>query len=212
MKHSERPQVQASHYALRRYVDAGRWASLWQQVQTVDALAPQRVLEIGPGPGLFKRLATQMGLHVETLDLDPALEPDHVDSATSLPFADGQFDVVCAFQMLEHLPYEESLRVLAEMSRVARLGVVVSVPDIRPVWRYMVHLPRVGERRWLLPRPFWQPQPHQFDGEHHWEVGKLETPLVRVQADFAASARWPLRRTWRMFEDPYYRFFVFAAP
>lgn len=202
-------QVDRAHYSFGKYVDEGRWASVWHQLDEVTRCKPQRVLEIGPGPGLMKRAGAAFGLKVETLDLDPDLDPDHLGSVLALPFADDSFDVVCAFQMLEHLPYEESLQAFAQMARVASKAVVISLPDVRPMWRYSIYLPRLGQKRWLLHRPFWKPHSHRFDGEHYWEINKLDTPLDKVLADFSAVA--PLQRTYRMFDDPYYRFFVFLT-
>ena len=200
-------QVDARHYAFQRYVTKGRWASVWHQIDEVVRLAPNRVLEIGPGPGMFKASIAAFGVRVETLDLDPELKPDHVASVTEMPFADRSYDVVCAFQMLEHLPYDTSLVAFSEMVRVARSHVVISLPDARATWRMMLHIPRVGTVHKLMPKWFWRPQPHVFDGEHYWEVNKRETPLARVVADF--SARCPLERTYRVLEYPYHRFFVF---
>lgn len=202
------PQVDAAHYDFARYMSRGRWASLWHQLDAVVGLAPARVLEIGPGPGVFKRVAGQFGVPVETVDLDPALQPDHLASATALPFGDGAYDLVCAFQMLEHLPYEQSLAAFGEMLRVARRHVVISLPDARTAWRFAFHLPRRGTVELLLPRPRLRPREHVFDGEHHWEINTRSHPLARVQADLVA--RCPgLRRTWRVPELPYHRFFVF---
>jgi SAM-dependent methyltransferase len=201
------PQVDRSHYAFERYMSKARWASLWHQLDEVLRLAPRRVLEIGPGPGVFKRVAGQFGVTVETLDLDPALQPDHVGSATALPFADGEFDVVCAFQMLEHLPYEQSMQAWREMVRVARRHLVISLPDARTVWPVSVHLPRLGVRRWLVPKPSFGLAPHRFDGEHHWEINKRGFELARVSADLASACE--LIKTYRVHELPYHRFFVF---
>lgn len=47
-------------------------------------------------------------------------------SAYEIPFPDRSFDVVCAFEVLEHL--EDPRRALAEMARVARRDVVITVP------------------------------------------------------------------------------------
>ncbi len=61
-----------------------------------------------------------IGVKIETLDIDLVLNPDYVASVFEMPFNDAQIDVVCAFQMLEHLPYEKSLLAFKEMSRVAK--------------------------------------------------------------------------------------------
>lgn len=203
----ELKQVEKSHYDLRSYMDKGRWISIWYQLDEIMKYQPQNVLEIGPGPGVLKKLAQMFGLRIETLDLDPELQPDHVASATALPFGPKSYDVVCAFQMLEHLPYTKALAAFAEMTRVARKAVVVSLPDVERVWRYAVHIPRIGLREFLLPRPASSPKVHEFDGEHYWEINKKEHPLEKVVADFSALCR--LVKTYRVFEDPYYRFFVF---
>jgi len=50
--------------------------------------------------------------------------------------ADKSLDVVCAFQMLEHVPYEKSLAIFAEMAHVARKGAVISLPDAARCWPY----------------------------------------------------------------------------
>lgn len=200
-------QVERKHYAFSRYMSKARWSSIWHQLDEIQMLAPEIVLEIGPGPGLFKTLAATFGITVETLDIDPALNPDHVGSATAMPFADAAYDVVCAFQMLEHLPYEESLRAFAEMVRVSRRHVVISLPDARIVWRYEIHIPKVGPRVFFLPRPQLNSPVHEFDGQHYWEINKRGYRLARIVADFTKLIG--LTRTYRSPEYPFHRFFVF---
>ena len=53
-------------------------------------------------------------------------------NAEQLDFADDEFDLVAATEVLEHVPDPE--RVLAEMARVARGHLLVSVPH-EPLWR-----------------------------------------------------------------------------
>ena len=180
---------------------------MWHQLDEVQKLQPNRVLEVGPGPGLFKTVAATFGISVETLDLDPELKPDHVGSATAMPFSDGSYDVVCAFQMLEHLPYEAALQAFGEMARVSRRHVIISLPDARPVWRYQLHIPKYGPWDFFIPRPLFKAPVHEFDGEHYWEINKQGYSLDRVIADF--SKRLKLSKTYRVFENPYHRFFVF---
>lgn len=205
MKHEK--QVDKSNYAFSRYMSKARWCSLWHQIDEIQKLSPQNVLEIGPGPGLFKAIAATLGIRVETLDLDPDLKPDHVGSATSMPFADKSYDVVCAFQMLEHLPYDVSLQAFEEMVRVSRRHVVISLPDARTVWRYQFHIPKFGAHDFLMPRPQVGAPEHVFDGEHYWELNKQGYALARVLADLSKHIR--LVNTYRVQEHPYHRFFIF---
>jgi 2-polyprenyl-3-methyl-5-hydroxy-6-metoxy-1,4-benzoquinol methylase len=60
------------------------------------------------------------------------------EEATRLSFADDEFDMATAIEVLEHVPQPE--RTLAEMARVARTHLLVSVPR-EPIWR-MVNMAR----------------------------------------------------------------------
>jgi SAM-dependent methyltransferase len=202
-------QVQRDHYEFGRYIHQRRWASMWYQLDEILALRPQTVLEIGPGPGVFKAVLSRFGPHVETLDLDPELTPDHVASADAMPFGDHAFDVVCAFQMLEHVPYETSMKIFREMVRVATKGVVISLPDAATRWPMGFHIPRIGMKWFSVPRPRLRPVAHRFDGEHYWEINKAGYPLTRIQHDLEQAAPVVLLRTYRVPENPYHRFFVY---
>jgi ubiquinone/menaquinone biosynthesis C-methylase UbiE len=108
--------------------------------------APESVLDVGCGEGvLTEQFAERLsGGQVVGVDLDdpqlreewarrarPNLDFRSAD-ASALPFTDGEYDLVCALEVLEHVPDPD--RVLAEMVRVARRHVLVSVPR-EPVWR-----------------------------------------------------------------------------
>lgn len=200
-------QVNKAHYEFNRYMSKERWCSVWHQLDEIQKLNPENVLEVGLGPGLFKTVAATFGIKIETLDIDPDLKPDYVGSATAMPFPDATYDVVCAFQMLEHQPYEVSLQAFGEMVRVSRRHVVISLPDARRVWRYLVHVPKFGTHDFLVPCPQFNAPTHAFNGEHYWEINKRGYPLSRVIADFSRSIR--LVKTYRVRENPYHRFFVF---
>lgn len=204
MQHSK--QVDVDHYEFERYMSKARWNSVWHQLDEVKKLNPNNVLEIGPGPGVFKSVATQFGLEVETLDVDVALKPDCVASVTSLPFENESFDVVCAFQMLEHLPYEVALNAFEEIVRVSRKGVVISLPDAKRLWTLRLPVPFYGPCDIFLPRPQVRKK-HDFDGQHYWEINKLGYHLSRIIVDFSRFIQ--LAKTYRVFELPYHRFFVF---
>lgn len=164
------------------------------------------MLELGPGPGLLKETAKLFELEINTVDIDPQLSPDCIALPTALPFKSNSFDAVCAFQMLEHLTYNDALDALNEMKRVSRDHVIVSLPDAKRVATYYLLLPKIGAIQGLCPWPLHRTETHAFDGQHHWEINKKGYPLSRVERDL--SSILTIVRTYRVWENPYHRFFV----
>jgi ubiquinone/menaquinone biosynthesis C-methylase UbiE len=128
-----------------------------------------------------------------------------------MPFEDDAFDVVCAFQMLEHLPFDDSCRAFGEMARVASRAVVISLPDAATRWPMSIYLPKIGVVRFSIPRPRLRTPVHQFDGEHYWEIGKAGYPLAYVTQALTESAPVSLSQSFRVPEFPYHRFFIFRS-
>lgn len=203
-----RLQVDKQHYRFADYMSRPRWDSLWYQVKEILDSEPRSVLEIGPGPGFLKAVLNVMDIPIKTLDIDPALSPDYVGTIGQSEFHDGEFDVVCAFQVLEHMPYEEALAAFERMVSVARKRILVSLPDIRKVYRVMVQIPGFGEKNIFVPKPNLVPKLHKFDGQHYWELNKRDFPVARIARDFSRYAT--LSKCYRIPENPYHRMFVFA--
>jgi 2-polyprenyl-3-methyl-5-hydroxy-6-metoxy-1,4-benzoquinol methylase len=203
-------QVEKEHYIFTKYLNKGRWPSIWHQLDEVSKLSPKSVLEIGPGSGVFKANASVMGLNVDTVDLDPELKPDYVASATELPFEQHNYDLVCAFQVLEHMPFESSLKAFTEMCRVARKNIIISLPDAKVVYACRVQLPKLGVFWFNIPRPTFGLKKHVFDGEHYWEINKKGYSINKItNALLGCDSGYRLQKTYRVVDNPYHRFFVF---
>jgi hypothetical protein len=203
-------QVEKKHYIFSKYLHKRRWASIWHQLDEVSKLSHQSILEIGPGPGTFKLNATALGIYVETVDLDPELKPDHIASVVNLPFRDQSYEIVCAFQMLEHIPFGESITGFAEMCRVAKNNVIISLPDAKVLYNWQINLPRFGSYCFSIPKITIGLKNHFFDGEHYWEINKKKFSLKKVsQAFLLAAPNFRLVKTYRVVENPYHRFFIF---
>lgn len=198
--------IDSSHYDFARYVTPKRWASYWHQLNETLVLRPRSVLEIGVGSGLYKAALQALRCPVSSIDINPGLGADHVGSVTALPFADASFSVVVAFQVLEHLPYEDFRRSVSEMSRVAEGHVLISLPDARRVWRGMFDFGK-RERFWLFTKPGWRPRPHRGSGPHHWEIHKKGYPVERIAADIEAAGL-EIVRHFPVPQNPYHRVFV----
>jgi len=107
--------------------------------------APQSLLDVGCGEGvLTAKWAPRIEGRVVGIDLDdPQLHAEwakrqapnleyRVMKAENLPFADDEFEVATAIEVLEHVPDPE--HTVSEMARVARRWLIVSVPR-EPLWR-----------------------------------------------------------------------------
>jgi 2-polyprenyl-3-methyl-5-hydroxy-6-metoxy-1,4-benzoquinol methylase len=123
---------------------------------TLDELwhraTPSSILDVGCGEGvLTAEWAERLGdRRIVGIDLDdPKLRAEwekrtrpnlefRPEEATRLSFADGEFDMATAIEVLEHVPQPE--QTLAEMARVASRWLLVSVPR-EPIWR-MVNMAR----------------------------------------------------------------------
>ncbi len=107
---------------------------------------PQSLLDVGCGEGIVThRWATELApRRVVGIDLDdPMIAAEWskrtapnlsyiAQRAENLPFADGEFDLVTAIEVLEHVP--DPAHTVAEMARCADRHVLISVPR-EPLWR-----------------------------------------------------------------------------
>jgi SAM-dependent methyltransferase len=113
---------------------------------------PARVLDVGSADGPSVEWLKGRGVRT-ALDLDPRglRRGDVCGSALALPFADQSFDVVAAFDVIEHVPSEDAI--LSELARVLRPGgrLLVSVPAYQ--WAWSGHDVANGHhRRYTRPR------------------------------------------------------------
>ena len=99
----------------------------------VSALVCQAHSRLEVAPGLRPRLPVE-GTHFidlsgsATAKLRPRAASVTVGSITALPFASGKFDLVCAFDIVEHVEDEDTA--LSELSRVCDAGgaLLIAVP------------------------------------------------------------------------------------
>lgn len=125
---------------------------------------PGRLLDVGCGHGFFLKAMADLGWAVEGIEISATGRDYARDvfgltvSARTLPradFADGQFDVITLFYVIEHLTNPRA--VLAEVRRLLRPGglVLLRWPHTAPLVRLL--------RPWAESLKLYQAPSHLFD-------------------------------------------------
>ncbi|MCK9248934.1 MAG: class I SAM-dependent methyltransferase [Solirubrobacteraceae bacterium] len=156
---------------------------------------PRSLLDVGCGEGvLVHEWARQLGdRRVVGIDLEePSIQAGweqrqapnleyRVMRAENLPFADDEFDVATAIEVLEHVPDPE--HTVAEMARVAQRWLLVSVPR-EPIWR-AVNMARGAYIKDLGNTPghlnHWSTRSFKRLLSQHGEVVEARTPFPWTQ-------------------------------
>jgi hypothetical protein len=109
------------------------------RAMATDGGRPPRVLDVGGHHSDFwgrpRRPIAEFlpDLRTVTLDVGPNPLPGYVRGrGDALPFAPGHFDLVCAVDVLEHVPAEARPQLLGEMTRASARAVLLAAPFDHP--------------------------------------------------------------------------------
>jgi hypothetical protein len=143
-----------------------------------------KILVVGPGQGLGVAVLRARGYEVTTYDIDPEVRPDYQGSVHEMKdFGDGQFDLVIASHVLEHMSFALLDGALRELGRVARFALVY-LPFAGRHIDLSLSLPREFHLRLNLPA-FWRrpslERPRFAAGQHFWEIGVWGVGRTTVQ-------------------------------
>ena len=100
------------------------------QMKTIHQLGVRSVLEIGPGESIVAEYMKSLGLIYETMDIIEDYKPTILSKLEDVD-ADSyraRYDIVCAFQVLEHSPYERFIDNINKMATMSKKYVFISFP------------------------------------------------------------------------------------
>ncbi len=196
------PVVLAASVAKRdinkgKFLTQGHAESYLCQMRTIHALPDvASCFEVGPGEHFVARNLRALGYTYDTLDFEPAHDPTIVaDFATfdPAPYTE-RYDLACAFQVLEHFPFDDFPHLLGNLAMLARRYVFISLPYscVGMSSRVTIHHGQTKQTveehhhytPTMLPNRRYRPE---FVTEfpwavHHWEIGREGFPLERVEA------------------------------
>lgn len=211
-----------SHYLSPNYEDFNLWIDYWYQLSLLRKYQPKSILEVGKGTGTLAALMKHKGYKYTTLDIDKDLNPDIVGNVTNIPIKPNSYDSVCAFEVLEHLPFSEFPKALRELRRVSKKYVIISLPyaclylglAFQPF--YARSLDRIFKVLNIKPfEPsyvnisiplFWLKNQGMIKA-HYWELGRSGFPLAKIKKIMQKEGFSIIEISDRIF-FPYHKFFV----
>ena len=151
-----------------------RWLLYWQQQKLMDGLVEpdDTMLEIGVGNGFTSGYLRNRGHDVTTLDIDPGKNPDIVANIASYKFPQP-YDVIMAFEVFEHLPFDDFERTMQRIRLAIRKYLFFSVPRNEMV-PFRISL-KVGARRRERSLEWRRLEGSIHQPYHHWELDQGET-------------------------------------
>lgn len=90
-----------------------------------------------------------MGFDVKTMDIDKKKNPDIVANIAEYEFPD-LYDYIPAFEIFEHIPFEEFRSVVCKLSGACRKNLFVGVPYNEKVLLHLeLYVPGVGKKLFI---------------------------------------------------------------
>jgi ubiquinone/menaquinone biosynthesis C-methylase UbiE len=161
----------ASASLLPLVLDGARYDEFFDKLHgRVGNLPGKRILEVGSGYGMMVvHGCLNYGLDMQGLEppkqgfegryeiaqkilLENGIDPARIACGIgeNIPFPDNTFDIVCSFQVLEHV--QDPYRVLSESWRVLKPGGILycDAPNYRTFWEGHYNIPWVpGMSKWM---------------------------------------------------------------
>ena len=200
-------QVDKKHYSFQRYFWPGRWMSYWYQTQEITSREDiTSVLDIGPGTTFLHDILNihRPDISYKTLDIAEDLHPDFIGGVTNIPLPDNSYDVVSAFQVLEHIEFSDFETSLREMKRVSNKYVFLSLPHFGPSIEFHCKIPFLPRLRFATKVSY--AKKHVFGGQHYWEIGKKGYSPKVIRS--ILLQHFTILSEYVPFENQYHHFYI----
>lgn len=197
----------ANQYSAKKYITKDRWNNYWHQIMEIRSFeGAKEILEIGIGNKIISDYLKKFGYSVKTLDINSELNPDYVASVENIPLPDKSFDLVLAAEILEHLPFSEFEICLKEIRRVARQGVVISLPHSGYTFSFSFKIPLIKWKRFIFKIPHFCKTKTSIL-EHCWEIGQKGFSAKKI-SDVIKKAGFKISDKFIPADDPAHVFFI----
>ena len=184
-----------------KFLTTAHHHSYYLQMLTIRKLGVTSVLEIGPGENFVADYLRTLGVTYDTMDIVEQSKPMILGRLEDIDEQDylQRWQLVCAFQMLEHSPYELFVENIRKMSAMSSEYVFISVPYSCFGFTLSLKLAFGQSRRisktFSMHFPLFAPNRRYRDeyrkefpwAVHYWEIGRRGFPLRRILTDIESQ-------------------------
>lgn len=225
-----------------KYMETTKWKFLNKKIansymiqySTISKLLKEKVdtakiLEVGPGGKLTASVLKGLGFNYLTLDAQEDVSPDICCDIKEFKGSDyeNQFNLIAAFQILEHIPYENAIKALSEFKSASSEYIFISVPyhhrwlklDMKAGHKSFIGkaLKRMSTLK-IFERPNTPNRKYREEfisrypyAVHFWEIGRGGLSLKKFIADVESRVGVKLVDSFPNEIHPYHYYFVFKV-
>ena len=188
-------------YNNSNYAGRKRLFSFIEQIDNVQKLNPKSILEIGVG-NKFTSTYLKLFFKVLTMDNNEKLAPDIIGSVEKIPIEDNRVDLILCCQVLEHLPFDSFYKALAELYRVSKKYLILSLPDAKRFYKFMFF----SKYEYLIPKFRLSYRPIR-NPEHYWEINRKGFPEKMI-VQTIKKANWKIKDDFRVYNNQGHHFYI----
>ncbi|MDD4123227.1 MAG: methyltransferase domain-containing protein [Candidatus Pacebacteria bacterium] len=129
------------NYNDKVYNTLSRFISYFHQIDLIRKYKPNSVLEIGIGSKIVSQHIENINIKVTTCDIDKNLSPDIVTDVRDLNLQDNSFDMVCACEILEHIPFADFEKTIQKLKNISKEYILISLPYPSIAFDFVIKIP-----------------------------------------------------------------------
>jgi len=159
------------------------WRMYWNQQKLLEGNIDKkdRIGEIGVGTKFTTNYLISKGYNVRTIDIDPGKKPDVLANIVTCEEAILEFDVVLAFNILEHIPYEDMISVIKKFKNAGTQKLFIGLPiNQKNIFEMYIKVGRFYEKQLSIRIP----RKRITAQYHHWELEYKDFTIARLISDY----------------------------
>lgn len=180
------------------------WRYYWQQQNLIRNYLKKddTILEIGVGTKFASNYLKSKGFNITTIDIDKNKSPDIVADISNYKFK-NKYDHVLAFEVFEHIPFDDFLKSIENLSGICKKNLFISLPRNEKVWFRMsldLKIFKISNFQLSTVR-------NKILSKHHfWEIDYQKEYKKRMIIRQFEKCGFKIIKTWKFFSLYYFAF------